>query len=491
MIQTLLSHQWKSFWRSRSAGKNLAIQIFMGFITLYLLLSALALGFYFQRLIGELFPGKNVITVFCGFILYYFAFDLLLRFMLQELPTLSIRPYLIQRIRRSQLIRFLNVRSLFSFLNLIPLLLFIPFSITGIAPQAGPGAATGFIVSILGLTLFNHFSILYIKRKSILNSWWYVGFFVVIALFVASDYFGIFSLSAFSAVVFEFMLHYPLLALVPVLLAVLAFLNNYRFLLKNLFLEDILRKGKQQQGADYAFLNRFGSIGELIGLDIKLILRNKRPRSIAMTSVIFLFYGFIFYKPQYLQKDFLGILLIGGIFVTGLFVSNYGQFLFSWQSAHFDGMMAGHLNIKTYIKSKFVLFTAVCTLVLLLTSFYGFLDWRLLFIQLAAYLYNVGIHTVLAVYFATRSYKGMDISKGGAFNFQGVGASQWIYSMVVFAVPAIIYLPFSLLLNPWAGIIALSVVSLASFLLQDWWTELLSKEFSKRKHKILEGFREK
>ena len=267
--------------------------------------------------------------------------------------------------------------------------------------------------------------------------------------------------------------------------------NNDRFLLKNLYLEDIVGKNKKKEGAEYTFLNRFGTIGELVGLDIKLILRNKRPRSVAMITVLFLFYGFIFYKPEYINKGWWGFLLMGGVFLTGLFISNYGQFLFAWQSAHFDGLMAGNLSIKTYIKSKFVLFTAVCTVVLLLTSLYGLMTWKLLVIQLAGYLYNVGIHTVIAVYFATRSYKAIDIGKGATFNYQGMGAEKWLYSLVVFVVPLLIYWPFALLFNAWAGIAAISILGLASFLLQDWWVDVLTKEFFKRKYKILTGFREK
>ena len=491
VISTLLSHQWKSFWRSRNAGKSVAVQIFLGFITLYLLASAVGIGIFLQQLLQKLYPGQDTINIFCGFILYYFLVDMLTRFMLQDLPTLSIQPYLVQNIRRWQLIRFLNVRSLFTVINLFPLLLFVPFTILAIAPKYGSLAALGFVVAILGLTIFNHFIILYVKRKSIINSWWYLIFFAVIGAFAAADYFHIFSLRNVSAGVFTSMLVTPLICLVPVAMAIAAFINNDRFLLKNLYLEDIVGKNKKKEGAEYTFLNRFGTIGELVGLDIKLILRNKRPRSVAMITVMFLFYGFIFYKPEYINKGWWGFLLMGGVFLTGLFISNYGQFLFAWQSAHFDGLMAGNLSVKIYIKSKFVLFTAVCTVVLLLTSLYGLMTWKLLVIQLAGYLYNVGIHTVIAVYFATRSYKAIDIGKGATFNYQGMGAEKWLYSLVVFVVPLVIYWPFALLFNAWAGIAAISILGLASFLLQDWWVEVLTKEFFKRKYKILNGFREK
>lgn len=492
VIRTLLKHQWKSFWRSRGSGKSLAMQIVVGFFTVYILFSALGIGFFLKKIIIQFFPGKEPTTVFCGFVLYYFAFDILMRFQFQDLPTLTVQPYLTQNIRRSQLIKFLNVRSIFTVLNLLPLLLLAPFTIIAILPKYGFLSAGMFIVSILLLTIFNHFLILFVKRKSIINSWWYVGFFVVIALFMAGDYFKLLPVSKFSSFLFTGLLNMPFLAVIPALMALGSYYNNYRFLYRHLYLEDIEAKaGKRKEGSQYAFLDRFGVLGELIGLDIKLMLRNKRPRSILMLSVVFLFYGFIFYKPQYLQKEQWGFLLIGGVFLTGLFISNYGQFLFSWQSNHFDGMMTGHLNIKTYIKSKFLLFNVVSTISLLLASFYGFMDWRILLMQTAAYFYNIGIHTVIAVYFATRSYKGLDLSKGSSFNFQGIGAAQWIYSLFVFLVPMVIYLPVAMLSNSWIAIASLGILGLISFLLQDWWIELLTKEFNKRKHLILEGFREK
>jgi hypothetical protein len=491
VIKILLSHQWKSFWRSRNAGKSLAIQIFIGFITIYLLVSAIGLGFFLQELLRKAYPGQDIIKIFCGFILYYFLGDMFIRFMIQDLPTLTIKPYLVQNIQRRQLIKFLNVRSMLSVINLLPLLLFIPFTLMAIAPKYGVIAASTFIISIMSLTFFNHFIILYVKRKSIVNSWWYLIFFAVIGFFGGADYFHVFSLRNVSAFIFTRMLSVPLICLLPLAMAIFAFINNYEFLYKNLYLEDIVARGKKKESADYTFLNRFGNIGDLIGLDLKLILRNKRPRSVAMITLLFLFYGFIFYKQAYITEGKWGFLLFGAVFITGMFIINYGQFLFAWQSAHFDGMMASNLSVKTYIKSKFILFTAVCTIVLLITSFYGFMSWKLLVIQLAAYFYNVGLHTVISVYFATYSYKAIDIGRGATFNYQGMGAEKWLYSLVIFLVPMVIYAPFAFFINAWSGIIAIGLLGLISFLLQDWWIDILTKEFFKRKYKILSGFREK
>jgi len=58
-------------------------------------------------------------------------------------------------------------------------------------------------------------------------------------------------------------------------------------------------------------------------------------------------------------------------------------------------------------------------------------------------------------------------------------------------VPMVIYAPFAFFINAWSGIIAIGLLGLISFLLQDWWIDILTKEFFKRKYKILSGFREK
>src|SRR5665647_3656527 len=99
------------------------------------------------------------------------------------------------------------------------------------------------------------------------------------------------------------------------------------------------------------------------------------------------------------------MLFLFALFITGLFISNYGQFLFAWQSSHFDGMMSYNINMKQYIKAKFLLFVTVCSLQFLMASFYGFMGWRILPIQLAAYLYSIGVNTFVTIYAATYNYK--------------------------------------------------------------------------------------
>ncbi len=491
MIYTLLQHQWKSFWRSRSAGRNVAVQIIIGFFVLYLTAVAIFIGFSLDKIISGAFPGKDVIPVFMGFILYYFSFDIIMRFIMQDLPTLAVQPYLTQNIKRNKLVRFLNVRSLFTIFIFLPLFLFLPFITTTVSAKYGALVSLALVITIFSLTIFNHFLALFIKRKTILSQWWLIGFFVVILLVIAADYFQIFSFRVLSAGLFMKVIKTPALCLVFTALAIASWYNNSIFLRRNFYLENLEKSTGEKRSADFNWLQRFGTYGDLIAIDIKLILRNKRPRTLLLLSVIFLFYGYFFFKPENLKAGNLGIILVGSIFITGMFMVSYGQFIFAWQSSHFDGMMAANIQIKTYIKSKMMLLISFSSIAFLLSLFYGFLSWKLIPVLLAAWLFNIGVHSVLTGFIGTRNYKGLDLSKGSSFNYQGTGAAQWLYSLIILVVGTIIYLPFALLINKWAGIAAIGIAGLISLLMQDWWLDKITMNFKKRKYKMLEGFREK
>ncbi len=491
LILTLFRHQWLSFGRSRNSGKSFVMQIFSGFIALYLLTMSFYAGIAMSAIIEKLAPGKDVVTIFCGFLLYYFSVDIIIRFMLQELPALTVQPYLIKNIKRKYLVRFLNIRSLFHFLNLVPLLLFIPFSLIKIWPGYGGPAAVSFIATVVLLVSFNHFLILYVKRKMILYNWLMVGFFLVVVIVGFCDYHGYFSIRTFSSSLFLKLLQMPWLAAISLLTAVAAFVNSNRYLYKNLYIEEMVKPGGSKSSAEYTWLNSLGIVGELISLDLKLILRNKRPRSLLLMSGLVLFYGFFFYKKESLANNQFGLMIVGAIFITGSFIISYGNYLFAWQSSHYDGLVAGRIKWRDYIKSKLMLFLIISTVCFSVSCLYGLISWKLVIIQFAAYLFNIGVVSVLTVYIATWNYKRLDIEKSASFNYQGTGLTQWIHAFLILLAPGAFYLPFALLIDPWAGIASLGIAGFASLLLWDYWVEILLKQFDKRKHLILAGFREK
>lgn len=490
MLSTFLSHQRKSFWRSRNRGGSIAAQVLLGFFMLYFLAIAVGIGFGMSIFLPKIFPDQNVLTSFNGIILYYFAFDFIMRLQFQELPTLSIIPYLHLKIQRNKIINFLNVKALFSAFNLWPFFIFLPFCFVKISVEYGAMVTIMYIVSIFSIMIFNNYLVLYIKRKSITNTLYTFLGLVVIAGFAALEYYKVISIMAGSDVVFRAIAAHPVYGFGFTIAAAAIFYLNSNFLLKNLYVEELSTRQEKKGSTDYAFLNRFGKVGELAALELKLILRHKRPRSSVILGFFFLFYGFIFYKESAIAKDAFGQMMFGAIFMTGISIIIYGQFMFAWQSAHFDGLLANKINFKDYIRAKFLLFTIGCTIITILASFYGFLSPKLLLLHVAAYLYNIGFGTVVVLYLATLNYKRLDITKAASFNYQGTGATQWLLMFPYALTPILIYVPFGILNKPYWGLAAVSVFGLAMLLLRGFWVNYIAKRFDKQRYKIAEGFRE-
>jgi hypothetical protein len=491
MLNTFLSHQWTGFWRSRGKGTNIAVQIFMGLIILYLILCALGIGFFMDKMIASIFPNRNVFEVFNGFILYYFALEFLSRLQLQELPTLAIVPYLHLNIPKRKLVNFLNIRALFTPFNIIPLFLFAPFCIIRISTQYGAFAASMYLVAIFSLAIFNNYLALYVKRLSIANMRFVVVGILILATLGLLEYFKVFSIAALSNVVFQHIAATPPLALVFTALAALVFFINANFLRKNLYTEELSVGEKKKSSTDYPFLDRFGEVGTLAALEIKLILRNKRSKSTVSKGLIFIFYGFLFYKHSLIEKNQFGMMLFAALFMTGNMVLLYGQFMFGWQSAEFDGILTNKVSIRNFIKAKLLLFNLSATVLTLVVSLYGIISWKILVVQFAAYFYSLGIAPILVLYMATRNYKAIDLSKGSSFNFQGVGATSMLMGLPIFLIPYLFYLPGYYLHNPYWGLAALGITGLACFFTQSFWVDFLVRQFNQRKYKIAEGFRER
>ncbi len=485
-ITLFLKHQWLNFWRSRNSDKSVALQIFMGIFYLLIFVEIAGLGISLPYILKESFPTKDPIFLFCSYIIYYFLIGLIIRFQVQELPTLSIQPYLTQNIKRTKMLRFLNVRSIIHIINFLPIFVFIPFTLVNIAPVYGVAVSIAFLLAMFALVINNHFLNMFIKRKSINNSWWFLGMILFIAAIKVLDYFKILSFEQGSGKLFIFLLQHPILSVLPVIICMGVFFINYVYLKNHLYLEEIESDRKIVTSKNYSFLNKYGELGDLIALDLKLIFRNKRTKSLIISAGASLIYGLLVYQKHEILNYF-----FGGLFMTGMFINNYGQFLFAWQSSHFDGIMTYNINLKQFIKAKFTLMFIISFSQLLLATFYGFISWKILPVQIAGFLFNIGINSFLTIYMATYNYKYLDISKAASFNRQGTNGAQLVLGLLTFAVPILLFLGINYFVGYWPAVIIISLLGCTGLLLRELIFNWLVNQFYLRKHKILEGFRER
>lgn len=489
MNRAFLRHQWLAFWRSKNTSKSIIVSILLALAMLYLFANLLIASFFLDKILDKAFPEDDVQDAFNGLLLYYFLADLLMRFQLQELPTLAVKPYLNLPVSRNKIVNYLSLTSLWSGFNLSPFLLTVPFLIKVLWLEGQHSAFAGLLISIVGLTLFNHFFSLWLKRKFNMNAWFMLAFLFTLAGIVLVDFYSnSISISNFSRYLFNSVIKFPFFSFLLIFLGGLMYLINRSFLKNNLYLDELrtARPGQNTTG-EVPILRRFGIPGELAALEVKLILRNKRPKSTLVMSGIFMLYGLLFYRHR--EPDEM-IMIVAGMMMTGIFIINYGQFMFSWQSAHFDGILANKISAEDFFKSKFILFTLFATITLILTAPYAYFGWKILLTHCMLYLWNIGVSSLIVLAFANWNYKYIDLSKGSSFNWEGIGASQFIIGIPLFVIPMLIYILIGWLSNPIAGTLSLGFIGMIFILTRQYWIGKLVRSFKSKRYKIAEGFRE-
>lgn len=367
----------------------------------------------------------------------------------------------------------------------------LPFVFKIVAHDSGSLVALSFVVAIAGLTVFNNYLALYIKRRSNLNGWVFLISAAVLGLIIACDFkWHLFSFRDISYAFFGHLITMPVLALLPFVLALVMYYFNFYYLKQNLYLEELTahKIKSYKSSTDIPFLARFGSVGDLAANEIKLILRNKRPRSTLIMGLFFMFYGLIFYTNNHYGQSWY---IFVGMFMTGIFIINYGQFMFSWQASHFDGILVSKINFIDFLKAKYLLFTIVSTVAFFLTTPYIYFGWKRLLVHFVMYLWNIGVNTTIVLFFANRNAKRIDLSKGASFNWEGVGATQMLLSLPLILTPYIIYIPFSLFNQDNIGLLVLALTGIIFILTRNFWLKKLEEDFMQKRYQIAEGFRNK
>jgi hypothetical protein len=184
------------------------------------------------------------------------------------------------------------------------------------------------------------------------------------------------------------------------------------------------------------------------------------------------------------------MLIFVGIFMTGGMMLNYTNYCFSYESNYFDNILANYRDLERYIRTKYIMAVSIATACYVLTIPYVFFGVNVLLINSMTYLYNIGFLSFVLFYVATYSKKRMDLSKGAAFNYQGLGASHWLAMLPAFLLPVIIYLTFKLMGYNTAGLFFIGALGLAGLVFSKSMLGWVYKQFMQRRYEMAEGFRE-
>lgn len=493
MFSTLLKHQLKKSLRSKYFTQGWGIKLLIGFLVLYFGASFLLLGILLPEILSEVHPeAESLILVFNRYILYYMLVDLALRFFLQDLNLLSVQHYLLQNIRKSKVVNFLLTTSIFNFFNLLPLLFIVPFAFRGVLPEANWSTTLMWLMAMLAVVLCDHFLVIYLKRVAGLKSWVFFGFAGVVALIFTANALGYLPLEKASAWVF-LPLGEAWFTILPLALLALLYQQNFRFLLKQSYIDKWRVEKGPTRVQSFNFLESKGTVGTMVANELKLILRNKRTRGILVMSLLLCLYGLLFYGgDNFLDGAYegLGWKIFAGIFMTGIFMINYGQFLVGWEGAYFDGILTRAYPMEDFFKAKFLLLVTSALISYLLTLFYVAFTLDALWVNTACFLYNIGVNSFVLLFASTYQRKKIDLTKGSAFNYQGTSATQFIIILPLMILPILIFQGFNLFDRPYYGLAALGAMGLMSLAFAKYWFREIIKNFIEKKYRNAAGFRE-
>lgn len=476
---------WREFLRSASKNKNIATKGILIFFAIYFALVALVMGFQLTETLAEV---ENPIKAFNALIFVYFGFELVLRVMIQNLPTFGFQPFLLMPVKRKRIARYMLNKSLLHFFNIMPWFLGLPFIIKVAAPALSPSVFWAWLAALFFMIFVNHFLAIYIKWRTNESDKLFYGFLALFAAISAINYFEVFDITGTLGKLFDFIVANPAaVAIFPILIVALYFLNQ-SYINSRFYLDELTKKKNEGTTHDFSWLHNVGSYGKMLSLEVKMIARNKRPKNTALMSVLFLFYGLLIYKDYSADTPDL-ILVMGGMLMTGIFSMMYGQFFPAWHGKYYSLLMSQNLKMKQVLQSAFFLMAITNVVFYLLSLGYMYVTPKVLYIHFAVMLYNVGVNTWVIFALGLNSKRAIELNQRAMFNYQGVGATQWLLAFPIIFGPMAI---FGLLAWPFGSTIACVIfgaIGLIGIILHPFLIDYFTKQYLKRKHKMIYNYK--
>jgi hypothetical protein len=487
MFKHFIILEWKSFFRSASFGTNLIVKIFMALLALYFMAIFLVLGFSIFPLLEE--SGLNPFTTVNKYLIYYFIFDLAIRFFIQKMPVMNIRTLLALPIKRNTIVHFALAKTSISFFNILHAFFFIPFSIMLVLNHYSITSVILWHIGILGIVFTNNYINILLNNK---DSIFYPILVLVVGCGIA-QYYKVFDVTIYTAPLFEGLYKANYFALLPLVIATAWYYFAFKFFNNNLNLDEGLgTKSVVAKTENYNWLNQFGTLGTFLKNDIKMIKRNKRPRGTILASAVFLFYGLLFFNKVSGFNHNVGMQIFTGIFVSGGFLLNYGQFVPSWDSSYYQLMMSQNIQYKEYLNSKWWLMVIVTLISTVLASFYLYFGWHTYLLIVVGAIFNIGVNSHLVLLGGAYNKTPIDITARKGFGErQAFEFKTMLIAIPKLAVPIILYAIGTTFFNDNIGLLFVAVAGVLGFAFRGKVFNWIEKIYKTEKYATIAAYKQK
>lgn len=489
MVKHFLSLEWKQFKRASYFQKGVAIKILLFLAALYFGGMAVFLGAALFFILQKALPGIDPIETVNDFLIYWILFDLVFRFFMQQLPVMNIKPLMTVPIKKNIIIHYLLGKTALSFFNILGVLLFLPFCMVLLVQGYPILNVVCWFLSIIFITLSINFLNFLINKNNVV----FYGALSVLAGLIGLEYYQVFKVSKPIGFAFNFLYNHPYLTIIPFIIMVGLYQINFKNVKKGFYLDGaISKKTEKVDTTDLSWMNRFGGMAMFLKNDVRLILRNARPKQVLMMSFLFLFYGLIFYT-QDIYRDMPAFLAFASMFVTGGFLMTFGQLVPSWDSEYYKLLMSQNIPYRKYLESKWYLMVVAVTISFLLSTPYLYFGWQIFGMIAAGALFNIGLNSFITLFGGALNRVPIELNvKAKAFsNTNGFNPTQMLIALPKLGLPMLLfYIPYKLV-NFEVGIITLALSGALGIVFKNFFLSKIESIYQKGKYKTVAAFAEK
>lgn len=487
MVKQFINLEWKAFFRSASFKTNLVLKILMvfGAISMVFSLAMMGGGLYFGLEKANLEPFSTVNT----FVIYYLVADLLAKYMGQKMPVVNIKPLLLLPFTKTKIVKFALGKTVLAFWNWMHAFFFIPFSIILIAKGFDPIGVITWHIAMFCFIYANNFINVFLNDKL----WLVISVAAIFAGLGYLQYASYFDITSFTQPFFQGLYEVKWTVLFPILLLCGVATIAFKYFLARLYLDaGLAKKVNIASRGDLNWVNRFGKLSTFLKNDIRLIMRNKRSKMTVFMSILFLFYGLLFFGDAI--EVYRGPIwkMFAAVFVTGGFLFSFGQFVPSWDSAYYPLMMTQNIKYKEYLKSKWLLMVVVTIFSAILCIPYIYFGWDILIAIFAGAIFNLGVNTHLVLLGGAYIKTPIDLQSGkkafgdkSSFNLKTL-----LITLPKMLGPMILYIIGHFTVGPWLGYVLVTVTGIIGFAFRDAVFNQIIKIYRSEKYKTLAAYKQ-
>ncbi len=488
MFKHFINLEWKAFIRSAAFRGNLVIRIIFFLAALYFAAMFMFMGIGIYYILEE--AGLPPLETVNKYLIYYLAFDLVIRYFMQKMPVINIKPFLVVPIPRNTIVHFALGKGILSFFNIIHLFFLIPFAGVLLFNNQQITSVLPWFFAIFALILCNNFINILVNNK---NRYFYpiAILFVLLAL---SQYYQLFDITSYTSVFFDSIVANPIMALIPIVVCAFLYWFAFHNFRQQLHLDTgLAKKSDIAETENYTWLNRYGTLGTFLKNDIRLLKRNKRSRTTILMSVLFIFYGLLFFSGGIEAYNNPAMQVFAGIFVSGGFMFTFGQFVPSWDSSYYQLMMSQNIQYKEYLSAKWWLIVIATGISAVIASFYLYFGIKIYMLILVGAIYNIGVnsHIVLLGGAFVKTPIDLETSKGAFGDRQAFNVKTLLITIPKLVVPMLLYAFGYYLFSAEVGLILVAVTGILGFALRDKMFTIIERIYRTEKYKTIEAYKQK